>query len=240
MQILSACSSPNGAMGIHARTALEDGLLTYDAARAGTLVRRLARGAGCGAPLDAFGWTYRSMLRFGHVLNGTIPNGAPCRIPFRPLGVNTCESGVCRAPANGPPRCVPFARPGDPCGPRVACIAADAPVTHEHLSRHGLGGFCGEDARCHEPGAEGEACRRPRECASGRCAGGTCQPVLETSAPCDASEDCASGLCAEIVGSEEAFCLERKRGIKETCQRDEQCVSHACIRGRCSEPMCPS
>ena len=240
IDVLSRCSAPDGLLGSRARAALDDGLVIYDGARAHAVVNRLTRTGGCDAPLDALNWTHEAMLRFGGILRGTVVNGAPCRIPFRVGGVNTCATGVCRSREDEVPRCVPLRSLGEPCGPDVACIDRHARATREPPSGAGFGAFCGEDGRCRGPAGNGADCREPRECTSGRCADGACRPALETSAPCEASEDCASGLCADVAGSAEAVCRPRKRGIEEACSRPEQCMSHACLRGRCSEPMCPS
>ncbi len=120
----------------------------------------------------------------------------------------SCEGGCPPASVCAGERCHPACAGDGDCRPGRICNRFDGPAPY-----------------CDAPGpvADGGACARAGECASGRCAEGACRSRC---GDCGPGAACVGGWCAPVG--------ERLPG--ERCDRGGECASGVCAGRRCATP----
>jgi hypothetical protein len=101
--------------------------------------------------------------------------------------------------------------PGDPVNPTLPIDERPTPIEESYPSGPGLD------------------CSSGLACLSGTCVDGTCTPS-GAGAPCNLGADCASGLCLADSTCGNGGALPSG----STCVGDVQCLSNACVGGRCT------
>jgi hypothetical protein len=235
---------------------VDEGVVVYDPAAAGSLLERLRDPAlPCGEFAPSLGIDSYRAKSFDGVFVGTVPAGGPCEGTERKdeVGVTRCsENHRCLTGADGTSTCVPIAGLGEPC-PVLPDQLDSSCLVRREADADGEFNSSFEDLSCiaDAPGSalgtcrrdapDGSACFNSEQCVSGRCAiddtftSWSCVPLVADGELCSSDADCTSKYC----DSRNLCAQPAANGV--ACASSSACTSGFCdlpdggVTGTCAE-----